>query len=92
MTLDAGGSVTGVDFGLVIPDQVIQPDAPIATVIQYAGDPTYTGPNSTADRATLVAQPWSKVGSADTPATSTSAPSSPTSARSAQRGGSRTTG
>ncbi len=51
VTLDAGGAATGVDFGLVIPDQVIQPDAPIATVIQYAGDPTYTGTDSTADRA-----------------------------------------
>ena len=70
VTLDAGGSAAGVDFGLIIPDQVIQPDAPIATVIQYAGDPNYTGPGSTADRPTLVAQPWSKVGSADTPATS----------------------
>ena len=67
VTLDAGGSVTGVDFGLVIPDQVIQPDAPIATVIQYAGDPNYTGPDSTADRPTLVAQPWSKIGSAENP-------------------------
>jgi len=67
VTLDDAGSATGIDFGLVIPDQVIQQDAPIATVIQYAGDPNYTGPGSTADRPTLVAQPWSKTGSAETP-------------------------
>src|SRR6185437_12414836 len=29
-----------VDLGLVIPDQVIQGNAPIATAIEYAGDPS----------------------------------------------------
>ena len=93
VTLGAGGAATGVDFGLVIPDQVIQPDAPIATVIQYAGDPSYTGADSTADRAdarrAAVVEGRQR---RRRPATSPSAPNSPTSARSAQRGGSRTTG
>lgn len=64
-------AATGVDFGLIIPDQVIQPDAPIATAIMYAGDPQRVqqgNPNYAPDQlSTIVAQPWSKTGSSDNP-------------------------
>ena len=55
-----------VDLGLVIPDQVIQGDAPIATAIEYAGDPSNAGTLST--DAALVAQPWSDYGASEDPA------------------------
>lgn len=63
VTLDASGSAADVDFGLVIPDQVIQNDAPLATAIQYAGLPAATAK----DLSAIVAQPWSAVGSSDDP-------------------------
>lgn len=63
VTLDGAGSAGDVDFGLVIPDQVIQNDAPLATAIQYAGLPDATA----ADLSAVVAQPWSAVGSSDNP-------------------------
>ena len=55
-----------VDLSLVIPDQVIQGDAPIATAIEYAGDPSKAGTLST--DAALVAQPWSDYGASEDPA------------------------
>ena len=55
-----------VDLGLIIPDQVIQGNAPIATAIQYAGDPSNASTLST--DAALVAQPWSDYGASDDPA------------------------
>ncbi|GAA1953545.1 hypothetical protein GCM10009776_14240 [Microbacterium deminutum] len=61
VALDGAGEATGVDFGLVIPDQVVQTNAPIATAIQYAGLRTSTA----AGMASVVAQPWSLIGSSD---------------------------
>ena len=55
-----------VDLGLIIPDQVIQGDAPIATAIEYAGDPSNA--NTLGTDAALVAQPWSDYGAAEDPA------------------------
>lgn len=57
----SGGAVEDVDFGLVVPDQVVQTNAPIATAIQYAGLTTSV---SGAESA-VVAQPWSLIGSSD---------------------------
>lgn len=47
----------------MIPDQVIQSNAPIATAIQYAGSPQNSSGLSTDDA--LVAQPWSDYGASD---------------------------
>ena len=55
-----------VDLSLVIPDQVIQGDAPIATAIEYAGAPSKASTLST--DAALVAQPWSDYGASEDPA------------------------
>ncbi len=55
-----------VDLSLVIPDQVIQGNAPIATAIEYAGDPSNASTLST--DAALVAQPWSDYGASEDPA------------------------
>ncbi|MEV8268590.1 DUF5979 domain-containing protein [Microbacterium sp. NPDC076911] len=55
---------TSVDLSLVIPDQVVQENAPIATAIQYPGDPAAEG-NFSQGLASLVAQPWSDEGSSD---------------------------
>ena len=56
VTLDGAGDATGVDFGLVIPDQVVQTNAPIATAIQYAGLRTSTaGRDGIGGRSAVVA-------------------------------------
>jgi len=57
---------TAVDFGLVIPDEVIQTNAPLSTVIQYAGRPGATG-NTSNGLTAIASQPWSLTGSSDTP-------------------------
>ena len=54
ITLNASHAATGVDFGLIEPEQVTQSNAPIATAVQSAG--ALTG-NSAALPA-IVAQPW----------------------------------
>ncbi|WP_345069906.1 DUF5979 domain-containing protein [Leifsonia kafniensis] len=54
LTLNAANNATGVDFGLVEPEQVVQANAPIATAIQSAG---LTSGNA-ADLTAIVAQPW----------------------------------
>lgn len=54
VTLGAGNTASGVDFGLVKPDQITQPNAPIATTVQSAGARALTsGP-----LPAIVAQPW----------------------------------
>ena len=57
---------THVDLALIIPDQVIQANAPISTAIEYAGDPLNAATLSpTATR--VVAQPWSDFGASEDP-------------------------
>ena len=93
VTLDAADVATGVDFGLVIPDQVIQPDAPDRDRHPVRGCTDvhrgrFDRRPPDARRAAVVEGRQRR----RRPATSPSAPNSPSSARSAQRGGSRTTG
>ena len=67
MTLRSRGLATGVDFGLVIPDQVIQSGRSDCDCHPVCGYSDLHPDRFAADRPTLVAQPWSKVGSSDTP-------------------------
>ena len=55
-----------VDLALIIPDQVIQANAPISTAIEYAGDPLNPANNLT-DSDAVVAQPWSDFGAYEDP-------------------------
>ncbi|GAA3896224.1 hypothetical protein GCM10022381_42100 [Leifsonia kafniensis] len=53
VTLNAANAATGVDFGLIDPDQVAQANAPIATAVQSAG-----GLAASKLLPAVVAQPW----------------------------------
>ena len=55
-----------VDLALIIPDQVIQANAPISTAIQYAGDPLNPA-NALTDSDAVVAQPWADFGAYEDP-------------------------
>ena len=55
-----------VDLALIIPDQVIQANAPISTAIEYAGDPLNPA-NTLTESAAVVAQPWADFGAFEDP-------------------------